>query len=552
MQEVIVHLITDRVSITIRRVDVICDESKSLFCQDGFARTGRDVIIRIDRILQVRCKNGIDIVAAIFDIVGTNLAIDINQSLRRTIDSYRGFTIIIAIGQASDSYSILESILDTLHVAINLLETICRDGQICFVDFKVTLCLDDFVVDACTILEADIFHVDSIFIRIWISVCCRTTDLMLSIAATGFDGKGIGALVELIIIGKCLARCTFLRAGERCSEFPVVDGCVAVGLAAAAVDVDLASENFDCAAILCGCTGVAARCAFSCQFIVVRSGFDVVNSIIIVCSCFIAARTRCGLGPASTRERALASVVITYRTFRKGSFILSFIDIVFFVILSNERCFSGGRDIVTRQFFAVVFAVDFRHVVGGDIDGRLYLEDVLVLIVSCQVRIARCAPLCICAAVEVRAERVAVWRCGVDFPVAAFASRDGFLCRSQVLEGTIRAACVDDNGIVIRRLSNQCTIIMGVVQYDCAALTRRGQVDVFMSRDTIDIDVARSLDIDAVIDGGNAVAYSDVCSMNRNTFIRTNLTSVRSASSRSSATNGHVTSRIDCEVFQAH
>ena len=160
MQEVIVHLITDRVSITIRRVDVICDESKSLFCQDGFARTGRDVIIRIDRILQVRCKNGIDIVAAIFDIVGTNLAIDINQSLRRTIDNYRGFTIIIAIGQASDSYSILESILDTLHVAINLLETICRDGQICFVDFKVTLRVDDFVIDACTILEADIYHID--------------------------------------------------------------------------------------------------------------------------------------------------------------------------------------------------------------------------------------------------------------------------------------------------------------------------------------------------------------------------------------------------------
>ena len=428
------------------------------------------------------------------------------------------------------------------------------DGKRCFVDFKVTLCLDDFVVDACTILEADIFHVDSIFIRIWVSICCRTTGLILSIAAAGFDGKVIGALVELIIIGKCLACCTFLRAGECCSEFPVVDGRVAIGLAAAAVDVDLASENLDGAAVFCGCIGVAARCAFSCQVVAFRIGFDVVNRIVrrLTGRCFIATCTRCGLGPASTRERALASVVITYRTFRKGSFILSFIDIVFFVILSNERCFSGGRDIVTRQFFAVVFTVDFRHVVGGDIDGRLYLEDVLVLIVSCQVRIARCAPLCICAAVEVRAERVAIWRCGVDFPVAAFASRDGFLCRSQVLEGIIRAACVDDNGIVIRRLSNQCTIIMGVIQYDCAAPTRRRQVDLFMSRDTIDIDVARSLDIDAVIDGGNAVAYSDVCSMNRNTFIRTNLTSVRSASSRSSATNGHVTSRIDCEVFQAH
>ena len=476
-----------------------------------------------------------------------------DQCIRRAVDSRRERRLI-AIGQARERTSILEPCLDGSDITIRCREAIRMDCQISLIDGQITLRFDDLVVNACITHEADIFHVDSIFIQIRISVCCRTTGLILSIAAAGFDGKDIGAIVERVIIffDKGLTRCAFLLASERCSEFPVVDGCVAVGLAAAAVDVDLASENLDCAAILCGCTGVAARCAFSCQFIVVRSGFDVVNSIIIVCSCFIAARTRCGLGPASTRERALASVVITYRTFRKGSFILSFIDIVFFVILSNERCFSGGRDIVTRQFFAVVFAVDFRHVVGGDIDGRLYLEDVLVLIVSCQVRIARCAPLCICAAVEVRAERVAVWRCGVDFPVAAFASRDGFLCRSQVLEGTIRAACVDDNGIVIRRLSNQCTIIMGVVQYDCAALTRRGQVDVFMSRDTIDIDVARSLDIDAVIDGGNAVAYSDVCSMNRNTFIRTNLTSVRSASSRSSATNGHVTSRIDCEVFQAH
>ena len=193
-----------------------------------------------------------------------------------------------------------------------------------------------------------------------------------------------------------------------------------------------------------------------------------------------------------------------------------------FVILSNERCFSGGRDISIRQFFAV----DFRHIVGGDIDGRLYLEDVLVLIVSCQVRIARCAPLCICAAVEVRAERIGIWRVGIDLPVAAFASRDGFLCRSQVLEGTIRAACVDDNGIVIRRLSNQCTIIMSVIQYDCAALTRRGQVDILMSRDTIDIDVARSLDIDALGVSRDAVADCDVLARDADAFVRVDNTRV--------------------------
>ena len=398
------------------------------------------------------------------------------------------------------------------------------DGKCCFVDFKVTLCLDDFVVDTCTILKADIFHVDSIFIRIWISICCRTTGLILSIAAARLDGKVTGALIELIVIDNSLACCAFLRAGERCSEFPVVDGCVAIGLTAAAVDVDLASENLDGAAILCGCIGVAARCALSCQVIVVRSGFDVVNSIIMVCSCFIAARTRCGLCPAFARERAAAIIVVGYVAFVEG--ICIFVDVMLFVILSGKGCLSGGRDISILQFFAVVFTVDFRHIVGSDIDGRLYLEDVLVLIVSCQVRIARCAPLRVCATVEVRAERIGIWRVGIDLPVAALAGRDGFLCRSQVLEGTICAACVDDNGIVIRRLSNQCTIIMGVIQYDCAALTRRRQVDLFMSRDTIDIDVARSLDIDALGISRDAVADCDVLARDADAFVRVDNTRV--------------------------
>ena len=523
MQEVIVHLITDRVSITIRRVDVICDESKSLFCQDGFARTGRDVIIRIDRILQVRCKNGIDIVAAIFDIVGTNLAIDINQSLRRTIDNYRGFTIIIAIGQASDSYSILESILDTLHVAINLLETICRDGQICFVDFKVTLRVDDFVIDACTILEADIYHIDSIFIRIWASISRRTTILILSIAAAGLDGKNIGAIVEHVVIffDKGFARYAFLLASERCNGCPVVDGCVAVGLAAAAVDIDLASEDLDGTAIFCGCTGVAARCAFSCQFIVVRSGFDVVNRIVLGFTgrCFIAARTRCGLCPAFARERAAAIVVVAYATFREG--IRISIDIMLFVILSDKGCFSGGRDISIRHFFAV----DFRHIVGGDIDGRLYLEDVLVaVILTCQIRSARCTPLCVCATVEVLAERIGIWRVGIDFPVAAFAGRDGGLCRGQVLERTVLVLYIDDNSIVVLRIGVQRTVIIIFVQYDRAI--RRGQVDILMSRDTIDIDVARSLDIDALGVSRDAVADCDVLARDADAFVRVDNTRV--------------------------
>ena len=427
------------------------------------------------------------------------------------------------------------------------------DGKRCFVDFKVTLCLDDFVVDACTILEADIFHVDSIFIRIWVSICCRTTGLILSIAAAGFDGKVIGALVELIIIGKCLACCTFLRAGECCSEFPVVDGRVAIGLAAAAVDVDLASENLDGAAVFCGCIGVAARCAFSCQVVAFRIGFDVVNRIVrrLTGRCFIAARTHCGLCPASTRERALASVVITYRTFRKGSFILSFIDIVFFVILSNERCFSGGRDIVTRQFFAVVFTVDFRHVFGGDIDGRLHLEDVLVAVVfTCRIRSARCVPLRICAAVEVRAELaelIGIWRVGIDFPVAVFARLDGILlCRRQILERTVLALYVDDNGIVVLRIGVQRTVIMSVVQYDFAALTRRGQVDILMSRDAIDIDVALSLDIDTLGVSRDAVADCDVLARDADAFVR-----VDNARVVATSANRNIAS-VDLDILQGN
>ena len=163
--------------------------------------------------------------------------------------------LIVAIRQALDIRR--ERLVD---------RAICRrlvvriDGKRCFFDFKVTLCLDDFVVDACTILETDLFHIDGICIRIFIEMSRRVTILAHSIAAAGFDGKVTGALVELIIIDKgFFALYAFLLTGERCSEFPVIDGCVTIGLAAAAVDVDLASENLDCAAIFCGCIGIAAR-----------------------------------------------------------------------------------------------------------------------------------------------------------------------------------------------------------------------------------------------------------------------------------------------------
>ena len=198
----------------------------------------------------------LQLVDARIDVIVTNVVrLRIAEVTLRRIRQVHD-RLIVAVRQALDIR--LEVLVDRT-IRRRLVFRINRKR--CFVDFKVTLCLDDFVVDACTILEADIFHVDSIFIRIWVSVCCRTTGLILSIAAAGLDGKVTGALVELIVIdnGVGAARYAFLIAGERCSEFPVVDGCVAVGLAAAAVDVDLASENLDGAAIFCGCIGIAAR-----------------------------------------------------------------------------------------------------------------------------------------------------------------------------------------------------------------------------------------------------------------------------------------------------
>ena len=135
------------------------------------------------------------------------------------------------------------------------------DRQISLINGQIALRFDDLVVNACITQESDIFHIDGICIRIFIEMSCRVTILAHSIAAAGFDGKVTGALVELIVIdnGVGVARYAFLIAGERCSEFPVVDGCVAVGLAAAAVDIDLASEDLDGAAVFCGCIGIAAR-----------------------------------------------------------------------------------------------------------------------------------------------------------------------------------------------------------------------------------------------------------------------------------------------------
>ena len=482
------------------------------------ARLVLHLVVLVQDTLEFRSDDCIHIV--ITNMVRLRSAFD--QCIRRAVNSRRELRLI-AIDQAPERTRILKPRLDCRDISIRCRKAVRMDCQICPVNSQITLCLDDFVVDACVILEADIFHIDSIRIRSFVGISSRATGLIHGIGATGLDGQDIRAVIQLIAIDNRLARHAFLFTGERCGERPVVDGRIAIGLVAAAVDVDLASADLDSAAVFCSCAGIAARSAFIRQVVAVRSSFDVVNCLVIgfIGRCFIAARTRCGLCPAFARERAAAIVVVGYVAFVEG--IRISVDVMLFVILSSKSCFCGGRDLVIRQFLAV----DFRHVVSGDIDGRLYLEDVLVAIVRRSIlveavrTIGVCMPLCVRAAVEIRAKLIGIWRVGIDLPVAAFAGRDSRnICRGQVLERTACTLHIDDNSIVVLRIGVQRTVIMLFVQYDRAI--RRGQVDVFMRRDAIDIDVARSLDVDAFSIRCNAVANCDVLARDADTFVRVN------------------------------
>ena len=497
------------------------------------------VVIFINR---VRCN--VDVVRAIIDdvVVPQDLALTVERRLvvvladvvclrqfiivgRTVVAIVDDNVVLVAIDERRVGRHIARICLDR---AIDRLDALASDREVSFVDFKVTLRVNDFVVDTCTILEADIFHIDGIRIRIFVGISRRTSSLVVSIETTGLDGKVIGTLLELIAIDNRPARHAFLVVGERCGERPVVDGRIAVGLLAAAIDVDLASEDFDGAAILCSGIFIAACVTFVRQLVVVRSSFDVVNRIVLRFTgrCCIAARTRCGLCPAFARERAAAIVVVSYVAFVEG--IRIFVDVMLFIILSGKGCLSGGRDIVIRQFFAV----DFRHVVSGDIDGRLYLEDVLVAVVlTCH--IARRAPLCVRVAVEVRAELIGIWRVGIDLPVAV--RIDGLLCRGQVLEGTICTACIDDNGITCRRLSNQCATALGIIrQSDCAIAIRicRDQTNLIAILDAMDRDIIRRCDGNKAFRCNLAIDSNIfICSRrgNLNLFVCGNLTNIHIA-----------------------
>ena len=435
---------------------------------------------------------------------------------------------IIAIRQAVDCRLVV-----FVHDAVRRVLVFRIDRQLCFVDLN-RACASEVVVDAgvFTLFIQDVAESNRILIRT--EICCRATFLILGVGTAFFNGNR----ANLVVI--------FKVRSSRCPR----NIRVTIGLGSRAADIGIALEDFK--RTICCCNGIAF---FANQILPLCFDNKVWTRIIVARFINITIHTGLFCRNALARRIDFARITILQVSFLESR-LESLIRNAVRTITAREGSCCRRR---VRGYISFI-TIRLRLIIRFDRNCRLYLEDVLVRIfrsirVETVVASRAGVPAGRRLAVEVRTERVAVWRCGVDLPVAACASRDGIRCLRCIcciMEGTICAACINDDSIVCRRLSNQCTIIMGVIQYDCAALTRRRQVDLFMSRDAIDIDVARGLNTNAIIDGGNAIAYRDICATNRYTFICTDLASVRSASSRCSATNGHVASRIDCEVLQTH
>ena len=233
--------------------------------------------------------------------------------------------------------------------------------------------------------------------------------------------------------------------------------------------------------------------------------------------------SRCSL--ASTGQCVVASIAI-HDAAALGDFLESILiasDILPIAILVDKLSFR-----LSRQFNGITISLGL--IVRRNGQGRLYLEDVLVRIFRLSICVESVAalragvPAGCRLAVEVRAEIVAVWRCGVDFPVAARAGLDGILCLCcirRVMEGTIRAACVDDNGIVCRRFGNQRAIIRRtiLIDGDFTRCTLADELDLISSRDAVNQDIAVRGDIHMAFVRRDAVTDCDTVARNVNVVV---------------------------------
>ena len=370
------------------------------------------------------------------------------------------------------------------------------------IDFN-RACASEVVVDAgiFTILVQDATESYRIVIRTGI---CRLT-AYLTIRVFAACSNGNLARIDIIAIDK-------VRMLLICCPRDIR---VTIGLGSRAADIGIASEDFE-RTLRC-CNGIAL---FASQILPLCIDNKVWTRIIA--ASFINVTFHTGLFFRSTLTRKLdfariAILQVAFMESRREFLVRNAVRTV--TAREGSRC--------RRRVIAYVSHITIRLclIISFDRDCRLYLEDVLVRIFRLSIRIKAVAalragvPAGSRLAVEVRAELVAVWRCGVDFPVAV--RIDGLLCRSQVLEGTICTACIDDDRIVCRRLGNQRAIIRRaiLIDGDFTRCTLADELNPISSRNAVNQDIAVRGDIHMAFDCRNTVADCDTIACNVNVVV---------------------------------
>ena len=371
------------------------------------------------------------------------------------------------------------------------------------IDFN-RACASEVVVDAgvFTLFIQDATESSRILIRT--GVCCRATLLLLGVVTTFFNGNR----ANLVIIFK-------VRSG-RCPR----DIRGTIGLGSRAVDIGIAFE--DCERTILRCNVIAF---FASQIMTLCSDKKVWTRIIAARFINVTIHTGLFCRSALARKRDFACIAILQVIFMERMRVFLFRNTVSAIASLKVSCCCCR---ILRYVSQIT--IRLRLVISFDRDCRLYLEDVLVRIFRLSVRIETAAalragvPAGSRLAVEVLAEIVAVWRCGVDFPVAARASRDGILCLCcirRVMEGTICTACIDDDSIVFRRLGNQRAVVRRavIVNGNITRLALADELDLISSRDAVNQDIAVRGDVYMPFVCCDAIADCDTVARNVNVVV---------------------------------
>ena len=409
------------------------------------------------------------------------------------------------------------------------------------VDGDITI-TSDCIVRIGVISEVNIAEQELIVVGTGISGnTIRMSILAGSICTTIADGILDTRRIKFIIIGKALTFCTRFSI-----DVLILERSIAIGLRCTAVQDN--GTAIDCQLTFVKCCNTVAFQALKRLIL----DIDVINSKLTIISLTIAICTRSRCGLTSTGQLVAAAIAI-HDAAAFGDFLESVRvarDIVRGAIFADEFSFFLSCQVNG-------FTIDLGLVVSRNGQSRLRLEDVLVRIFRLSIRVEAVAalrtgvPASRRLAVEIRAERVAVWRCGVDFPVAAFAGLDGFLCRGQVLEGTICTACIDDNGITCRGIRLQQAIVRAMrAERNRTIIACAGQMDLILSRDATyrQITISRHIDMTRIC--RDTVANRYILARNINVVINIDNTRERRARSTRAAADIDIASIFNREILQ--